>query len=839
MATSYQIRTQFLLEDKASKALESLGLKGSFVGKTLSASLLQAEERWNALGAVAKKAAIGLAAASTAALGAGIVTATQRYIAFDDALSAAGAHFGDLDVSAEDYQSHLEDLKKAALEVSGATRFNATDTAGALDKMAMAGFTSAQSMAMLAGTANMATAAGVDLTSGVDMVTDAMGAFQLTKDELGRPLSTEKLQQNLAEMGDVVSLATKKANFDMNMWFESVKTGAPVFSSYGGSLADFTAMAGTLANVGIKGGEAGTALRNVMQRLATPTDTASDALKSLGISIYDSSGKMLPLLDILRQFENSIGTLPDMAGYMKALEEAGGDESKVDLNKFLGDGFDKDKLANLNDIFGQRAITSFLVLLNEGSESIGKFSAELAGAKGAAESTANAMNQSLGARIAILQSSLETLGIKFVDALKPQAAPLIDSLTSAVEQFTKNTLPSIIQAVQTAVPYIQKIFQTIIDHLPEALAALANLMPMFKLITMAISGIFSIVWALKTPLTIILGLWGSWQVAMMVLSPVIKAVTAVQSAYNLVMGIAKGVMIAHQAAVYGTTVAVEAQNAATLGATIGMKLYSAGTGIVTAAQWLWNTAIMACPIAWIIAGIIALVGIIVVLAGKWEAVSGAVDGFFKKIHEMDGLGGWILQTLLTPFELVWNVVRGLFDVINAFKVGGFIAGLKMIGLSILQMLVAPIESLLQVISFIPGLGSLKDKLHGWFDNQRAGIIGAAEQKAENTSENVKYKSKKTGIFGAVKQKAEVMPENAVMFEKPIGINDQSSEKTMSENPIIMQTPTQTAAAANSYSRQEITSTSNVNINLSDRLQADDYGMVAPGVTVQRTYSGAL
>lgn len=796
MATNYQIRTQFLLEDKATKVLEAIGIKSQFMNKTLGVSLLKAEERWSALGKAAQGAALGLAAATTAAIGAGIVTATQKFIAFDDALSSAGSHFADLDVSADDYGEHLDLLKEKALEVSGATRFNATDTIGALDKMAMAGFSSAQAMSMLAGTANLATAAGVDLTSGVDMVTDAMGAFSLVKDELGRPLNTIALEANLNRMSDVVSLATKKANFDMNMWFESVKNGAPVFSSFGGSLEDFTAMAGTLANVGIKGGEAGTALRNVMQRLATPTSSAQKAIKDLGISVYDSAGKMRPILDILEQFEKSVGTLPDMEGYMKALEEAGGDESKVDLNKFLGDGLDKGKLANLNEIFGQRAITSFLVLLNEGSESIGNFSKELSGAKGAAESTANAMNQSLGARIAILQSALETLGIKFIDSLKPQAMPLVDSLTNVVEEFTKNTLPSVIQTIQAAIPYIQKIFQTIIDHLPEALAALSNLMPMFKFIASAISNLFSIVWALKTPLTIILSLWGMWQVSMMVLLPIIKAINTVQSAYNLISGIMHGIEIARQAALYGTTVALEATNAATLGANIGMKLYAVGSGIVTAAQWLWNTAIMACPIAWIVAGILLLVGVIVVLVGKWEAVTGAVDGFFEKIRSMDGIGGWILQSLLTPFEAVWNVVRSLFDIINAFKTGGIVAGIKMIGLSILQMLVSPIEAILQMLSWIPGLGHLNDKIHGWFDSTRAGILGTTEE-------------------------------------------DEMSAASEADNAIISQPPTQTAAVANSYSRQENFNSSSVDIRLADGLEASSYGSVAPGVTLQQTRSGAF
>ena len=805
MPTNYQIKTQFLLEDKVSKALDSIGLKGNL----LRGSLLKAEERWNSLGAVTKKTAIGLAAASTAALGAGIVAATQKFIAFDDALSSAGAHFGDLDVEAEDYQSHLDSLKNKALEVSGSTRFMASDTAGALDKMAMAGFASEQAMAMLAGTAAMATAAGVDLTSGVDMATDAMGAFNLVKDESGRPLATNKLEANINHMGDVVSLATKKANFDMNMWFESVKNGASVFSSYGGTLEDFTAMAGTLANVGIKGGEAGTALRNVMQRLATPTNTAQKALDALGITTFDASGKMLPILDILKQFEKQLGTLPDMEGYFKALEEAGGDESKVDLSKFLGDGFDESELGNLNEIFGQRAITSFLVLLNEGSESISRFSAELKGTEGAANSTANAMNQSLGARIAILQSGLETLGIKFIDAFKPQAVPLIDSLTAVVADFTENTLPIVVSAIQNAIPYIQNIIQTIMGHLPELFSTLGNLAPMFGLIAGAISGIFNIVWALRTPLSIVLGLWGSWQVGMMVLLPILKAISTAQAAYNFVVGLVHGIEIARQAAIYGTTVAIEAQNAATLGAKIGMELYSAASGIVTAAQWLWNTAIMACPLAWLVGLIVLVIGVIVVLTGKWEAVTSAVDGFFAKIHEMDGFGGWILGVLVQPLETLWNMVRGIFDVIDAIKKGGLIAGIKMLGVAILQMLVSPIESLLGLLSFIPGLEKLNDKLHNWIDEKRQGILDGVEAKAE---ENIE-----------VEQKGDY--------------NSYYGEPIIAESPISKQAPTKTAAVASSYSRQE--NFSNVNISLGERLQSDSYGMVAPGVTLQRTASGGF
>lgn len=224
-----------------------------------------------------------------------------------------------------------------------------------------------------------------------------------------------------------------------------------------------------------------------------------------------------------------------------------------------------------------------------------------------------------------------------------------------------------------------------------------------------------------------------------------------------------------------------------------MTLAAIGMNVATAAQWLWNAALSANPIGIVIAAIVALIGIIIVLTGKWQEVSAAVDGFFERIRNMKGIGGAILKILVAPLELVWNAIRGIFDTINAFKAGGFIEGLKMLGLSILQMIAAPIQAILEALSWIPGLGWLHDKISGFFEETRASILagsGAAESGGGLPAES------ETDIAAS------------------------------------MMEPTRSAAVANNYSREESVTTNRVEIGLSDGLTVKSGATAAPAFTLR-------
>lgn len=788
MAQKYSIVTEFLLADKASKNLEAIGIKSKFLQNTLGPGLLKAEQRLTAIGSAAGKAAIGLAGMGVAALAGGVVKATGAYIEFDDTLNSAAAKMngsGGLDAS-------FDDLKKTALDVAAATRFTANDMAGAIDKMAMAGMKASNIISTLPGMAQLATAAGLDATSAIDMATDALGAFGMATDEFGKPLEGDALAASLQRISDVVAKGTNSANFDMGMWFESVKAGAPTFTALGGQIEEFTALAGKLANAGIKGGEAGTAIRNMMLRLSAPNSSGQAALDQLGISAYDAAGNMLPLLDILKQFENAFSdgsSMTMLKDYNKAVKKAKGDTSKVNIADFTVDMNQQRMIQSLNTIFGQRVVGDFLVLMAEGSESIGKFTDELYAAKGASEEMANTMNSSLKGRIELLKSAVDNLGINFVSNFDSEGTRnAISALTDAVGYFQANVLPRLADTITAIFPTIEKGAKKVIGELPKLFDAFGTAFTVLKPIIALLGGIGTILWWIRTPLAIAVGLWGSYQILMMALVGPIKAVAFAMQAKNLIMGIMNGIQIARNAATWGTVVAVQAENAATMGAAIGMKLYAAGAGIVTAAQWLWNTAILACPIAWIIGLIIVLVGIIVVLVGKWQSVTAAVDGFFESISNMEGVGGAILNFLVTPLKWVWSIARGLFDTLDAFIHGGFVAGIKMLGLSILQFIFTPIQSILDVISLIPGI-DIGDKARRWFNETKAGILNPNEATGGADFEN----------------------SEAEEMRSQIAATEPVNQRTVSET----------------YNE----STSRLNISLADGLNGKFDGTVAPNITL--------
>lgn len=435
-------------------------------------------------------------------------------------------------------------------------------------------------------------------------------------------------------------------------------------------------------------------------------------------------------------------TTTDAAGNLLPLPKIIGQ-----FNKAMAGMGDAEKNANIYDIFGKQNIAAVTALLNTGEEALNSYSRAAANSAGTAAKGADVIRGSLINQLKVLVSGLTELGFKFVEAFESRGSNGLKKLTEAVSSF---------------------------DPQPLINAALK--------IVDAISGMIMTAWKFRGVIIAVVGAMVAWRASMTAIVVGMK----LMQAFNVVMAFGKGIMIAYRAAAVGTTVAIKAQGAASIAAAAGMK-------VAAAAQWLWNAAMAANPIGLVIAGVVALIGIIVVLAGKWQKVSEAVDGFFEKIRGMKGFGGMILQQLAAPLELVWNIIRGLFDTINAFKVGGFIAGIKMLGLSILQMIASPIQAILESISWIPGMEWLHNKISGFFDNARNSILAG---------------SGATDSAGGLPAESEA-----------------DAAASMAE-------PTRSAAVANSYSREESVTTNRVEIGLSDGLTVKNGATAAPAFTLQ-------
>ena len=420
MASRYEISTIFKMIDNFSGPMKSIAGSSSVMAKKVSADMQRTKMQILAAGQAMKKMAGVAAAVGVAVAGKTVVDSVKTYVEFEDAVTKAGTKFKDLDVTSESYNETLELMQTKAREVGAATKFSATDAAGALDKMAMAGLTSEQAMGMLMGTTNLAASVGLDLTSAVDMATDAMGAFNLVSED------QEQISANMNRIADVVARTTNMANTDMSMWFESVKSGAPQFTALGGDIETFSAAIGTLANSGIKGAEAGTALRNIMLRLSAPAKAGADALGELGINVFDSEGKMLPFIDIMKQFEKSLDGVAD--------------EKKAKL---------------LTDIFGASAIGSFQVLMSAGTDELSKFTNELYNAGGAAETMANAQMKSFAGMIEQLKSAWQDKQLSLGKAFEVGGAKdALQNLITYVQNFDVAPIAGALTQIMQAIPGI-------------------------------------------------------------------------------------------------------------------------------------------------------------------------------------------------------------------------------------------------------------------------------------------------------------------------------------------------------------------------------------------------
>lgn len=150
----------------------------------------------------------------------------------------------------------------------------------------MAGFTPQAIQAALPGVLNMALAGGVELGETADIGSNILTQFNLTADQMDR-------------VGDTLTAAFTRTNTDLRALGETMKYTGPVAAKLGISLEEAAAMAGMLANNGLRGSDAGTAMRASLSRLASPPKAAADALKELGVSVADARGKMRPMEDVL------------------------------------------------------------------------------------------------------------------------------------------------------------------------------------------------------------------------------------------------------------------------------------------------------------------------------------------------------------------------------------------------------------------------------------------------------------------------------------------------------------------------------------------------------------
>lgn len=455
-----QLKTQIDLDTAALKDLENQAKQSSSIlGSQMQVAGQKIQEVGEKIQSVGDKlSALGsrLTATVTAPIVGGFTAAVKTTGDFDAAMSKVQAVSG---ATASD----VELLRQKAKEMGETTKFSASESAEALNYMAMAGWKTEDMLGGIEGIMNLAAASGEELGTTSDIVTDALTAFGYEA-------------KDAAHFSDILASASSNANTNVAMMGESFKYAAPVAGSLGYSAEDVATALGLMANSGIKADMAGTSLRNLFNRMAKPTKESAMAMDRLGISLADDEGKMYSFRQIMDQFRTSMANINMPAEeYMDRMEtldkmlESGvitqkqynSELEEITNQAFNAEGAEKARAAAM--LGGTRAMAGMLAIANASEEDYEKLTsaidnssqtfAKLADGSvvplnealesgqeiieqysGSAEAMANTMLDNLPGQITILKSQLEALAISFGELLMPKIREVVGYIQGFVDK---------------------------------------------------------------------------------------------------------------------------------------------------------------------------------------------------------------------------------------------------------------------------------------------------------------------------------------------------------------------------------------------------------------------
>lgn len=385
-----------------------------------------AEGKVKSLGSALTNTGKAMAKPSIAA-GGFLAMATKTASDFEAQMSKVKAISGATD-------KEMQTLEKTAREWGAKTKFSAKESAEAMEYMGMAGWKAQEMVAGLPGILNLAAASGEELGKTSDIVTDALTAFGLQA-------------KDSAYFADILAAASTNSNTNVSLLGESFKYVAPVAGSLGISAKDTSFALGLMANSGIKGSAAGTALRASLVNLSKPTKQMQKAMDKLGISLLDSSGKV-------------------KSG--KALF----DELRQKFSKLT----DAQKAQYAATIFGKESMSGMLSIINASEKDYNKLYNALSNCDGQAEKMAGTMQNNLQGSITSLKSAFEELQISLAKAVVPILNKIVKATTVLINKF--NALP---QPVKSSIGLI--------------VAAIALLSPVFLILGKLVSSVGTVIGA--------------------------------------------------------------------------------------------------------------------------------------------------------------------------------------------------------------------------------------------------------------------------------------------------------------------------------------------------------
>lgn len=359
-----------------------------------------------------------ISAVGDALAAAGIAAALHEiYEAYMECVNVAGefeASMSNVEALSGANAGEMQQLSDMAKELGATTKFTAKESADAMGYMAMAGWDAQQMLSGMPGVLSLAAASGEDLAQVSDIVTDSMTAFGLTAADTSR-------------YADVLAATATNANTSVGIMGETFKYAAPVAGALGYSIEDTSIAIGLMANAGIKGSNAGTALRNTFNGLLGGVTLTGEAFGECTLSAVQADGTMASFGD----------TIDQLRYYFDQMTAA-------------------ERVNNAMAIAGQRGYAGLLSILNATDEEYASLSESINNCTGTAQRMADIKMDNMVGQLTLLKSAWDavktTIGEQFTPVLQDLYGTGAKALTQVNEFLQAH--PVLIKAVTAFVGVI-------------------------------------------------------------------------------------------------------------------------------------------------------------------------------------------------------------------------------------------------------------------------------------------------------------------------------------------------------------------------------------------------
>lgn len=214
--------------------------------------------------------------------------------------------FGDFEASMKRVEgvtqgtaAQMKMLADQAIELGIKTQFSGKEAADAMGNLAAKGFSVNEIFGSMPGVLALAAAGQLSMGKAAEYAAGILRGFSLP----------------VERMNDVTNALAKAAvsgGASISELATSFRYVGPIASVAGASIEQVAAALSIMAESGIKGQKGGTGLRAFFKDLIDPSKRAAEAIEELGLKFKDSSGKLLPMRDLIAQLAPHMNDLQSM-----------------------------------------------------------------------------------------------------------------------------------------------------------------------------------------------------------------------------------------------------------------------------------------------------------------------------------------------------------------------------------------------------------------------------------------------------------------------------------------------------------------------------------------------